>query len=146
MIYEERKRIAVVGAKSPAQFEAEFNQRMEELADMDPEYELRDVGGELWAVISYTETDIQIETAEDWYLASGIYYTCSACPLHEDIKDRRLKYVGCRYAPQMGETLVHGRACERFYEELRAGAIEPTEAPRTAKTSRKLLRKLEGME
>ena len=118
------KQMKVVAAATPAEFERSFNEAMQELADKDPVYELRETGGSLWAVITFEQEFA--ETVADEYRLQGMRYFCYDCPLHDGMTDGRRRLVSCQYA-DLVETRYDRPACEVFYRKLMNGSIEPVD-------------------
>ena len=126
MRIEKKTRMKVVCSRRPIEFEEQFNKAMEDLKEHEPTYELREVSGSLWAIITYKISEEIVESVRDEFHLEGRRHTCSQCPLHEEVKDRRLKMVPCKYS-EYGEANLKEEACEYFYKMLKQGQIEPTD-------------------
>ena len=120
-------RIAAVHSDSAADFEKQFNARIDELEGfkiVDRKIEIG--GGSFDAVLVYEETHRVADSVKDEYHFEGIRYLCKHCPYLDDPKDKRVKYCKCKYA-ELGMTHKDTEACEMFYRHLKAGRITPLE-------------------
>lgn len=124
MQHRKIRKLRVVSSADSAEFESAYNELAEELADYDPEVEIREVGGKMWAMFHYTVDEVVFETVADEFHAEGIRYTCDCCPLHDEIVDKRVNMVGCKYS-EFGETNRKHEACEYFYKMLKQGQVQP---------------------
>lgn len=124
-IYEKRK-MQVVASGNPIEFQDGFNEAMDALAEYEPQYEIREVGGGLWAIITWTVTERIPDSVRDEYHMAGVRYVCDQCPLHEVVKDKRVKIVKCEHT-ETGSTNRGHECCEHFYTLLKEGKIDAPE-------------------
>ena len=120
-----KTKMKVVCSSDPVEFEEQFNKAMEELAEQDPCYELREVGGSIWAIITHTVKERIAETVKEEYHMQGEKYYCSQCPLREQVTDGRVKKVPCMYA-ETGRANLRDECCDYFYRMLKQGKVTPT--------------------
>ena len=116
-------KMRVVASSDPVEFQNDFNKAMEELAEYDPECELKEVGGGMWAIITWTVREDVFDSVKDEFHAEGIRYICDQCPYHDEVTDRRVKRIGCRYS-EFGETHREHECCEYFYKMLKQGEVD----------------------
>ena len=121
MRHEIFRKIAVVSGDTPQEFEEAYNSKVEELGDSitDEKTDVRT----LRAIIHYKEVRYYEETVRDEFHNEGLVYLCKQCP-HIQQKDKRIKYVDCKYA-EFGHTHLDHECCELFYKELKQGKIAP---------------------
>lgn len=112
----------VVASSDPDVFRDEYNRVMRELAEYEPECELKEVDGGMWAIITYTIKEQEFDSVKDEFHAEGIRYICDQCPMHEEVKDRRIKRLPCKHS-EFGETHREHECCEYFYKMLRQGKV-----------------------
>lgn len=118
-------RIAAVHSDSAADFEEQFNARIDELEGfkiIDRKIEIG--GGSFDAVLVYEETHNIVDSVADEFHFQGIRYLCRNCPYLDDPHDRRVKHCTCKYA-ELGMTHKDQEACEYFYRQLKAGRVTP---------------------
>ena len=119
-----RKRtMQVVASDDPRIFQDDFNRAMERLAEYEPDYEIRNVGRGVWAIITYTVVENVFDSVKDVFHAEGKRYICDQCPLHAEVKDRRVKMVACEHAPD-GSTNREHECCEYYYTMLKEGKLD----------------------
>lgn len=122
MLRKRVKQLKVIATRSAEEFEEQVNKAMYDLSEFEPELILRDSPG-FEAVIIYEKRFEVIETTADEFEAAGSVYYCRHCPFCEKPMDGRRTWAHCPYAPG-NMTNIKNKACEYFYNELKAGRIE----------------------
>ena len=121
------KQYAFIEAADLDCFEIKLNEKMEELADCDPEATFY-TDDPMLARISYTkETVVQEETPAE----RGIRFTCGDCPMMQHITKRdgtpdlRRVYGNCDFG-EMGRVYKTTPACDYLYKMIADGRIRLT--------------------
>ena len=125
MVTKSLRKIKVVQADDPLEFERQFNEAIDTLGDMDYEVDVQPYNGVHCAYLYYKEIETYFNLVSDEFHESGIHYLCSQCPLHDPAEDGRKKYVYCKYA-DCGMTNLKAEACEMFYKMVKQNEIKPT--------------------
>lgn len=125
MRHEKVVKIAAIHADTAEEFEAKFNNRIDELDTFKiVERKIEIGGGSFDAVLVYEETHYIADSVKDEFHFEGIRYLCKHCPYLDDPHDKRVKHCACKYA-ELGMTHKEQEACEMFYRHLKAGRITP---------------------
>lgn len=119
---EEKVQIEVVTGETPQEFQKNFNDAMDLLAEYDPQYEFNHAMG-FCAYITYNKKIYVMDCVADEFHAEGIHYHCRNCPYMEDPRDKRVKYCTCKYHP-LGRTHKDHEACEMLYKEVKQGRVK----------------------
>ena len=121
------KQFAFIEAADLDCFEIKLNERLEDLAEYDPEVAFYENDPQL-ARISYTkETEARDESPAD----SGARFTCGDCPMMKQIKKRdgspdlRRVYGECDFG-EMGRVWKTTPACDYLYKMIADGRIRLT--------------------
>ena len=121
------KQFAFIEAADLDCFEIKLNERLEDLAEWDPEVAFYESDPQL-ARISYTkETVVQEETPAE----RGIRFTCGDCPMMQHITKRdgtpdlRRVYGNCDFG-EMGRVYKTTPACDYLYKLIADGRIRLT--------------------
>lgn len=120
--------LAVVHEQTAEEFQRKFNSTMAALAGNNPKHQFRPEMG-FCAYITYEDVECIAETVSDEYHAEGIRFDCKNCPLHEEVTDKRVKRVKCKYA-DLGFTHLDHEACEVFYRRLNLAELKPIGEPK----------------
>lgn len=121
------KQYAFIEAADLDCFEIKLNEKLEDLAEYDPEVAFYENDPQL-ARISYTkETEARDESLAD----RGARFTCGDCPLMKHIKKRdgspdlRRVYGECDFG-EMGRVWKTTPACDYLYKMIEDGRIRLT--------------------
>lgn len=121
------KQFAFIEAADLDCFEIKLNERLEDLAEYDPEVAFYENDPQL-ARISYTkETEARDESPAD----RGARFTCGDCPMMKHIKKRdgspdlRRVYGECDFG-EMGRVWKTTPACDYLYKMIADGRIRLT--------------------
>ena len=118
------KRMVTIQGDNCQEYNEKYNSFMDSIGDATITKEHISQFRE-YSIDIFYETKVKIcETAEDEYLIQGIKYYCNDCPHLERIADGRAKLMPCPYH-ELGRVNINKPACERFYQELKAGQIKP---------------------
>ena len=118
-----KKKRVVIKSASIEEYETQFNETADRLAEFDPE--IKDVDtfpGYLCTIFSYEEVEEHAQTEEERYYLDGIKFTCSECPYFMHGDDARRKWWRCEKFDRRRHS--ESSACGFFYDELSAGRIE----------------------
>ena len=124
---ERVKQVRCFEATSIGLLQANLNESMRDLADQSPVMsDIRKDDGKYWATITYEDTLEEWDSVADEFHADGIVFLCRNCPLHDDVKDRRVRHAGCKHSPT-GRCHLDKEACEYFYKLVRQNEVEVVE-------------------
>ena len=118
------KQFAFVEAADLDCFEIKLNEKMEELADHDPEAEFYPDEPMLARISYMKEKVVEEEAAEE----RGIRFTCGDCPMMQHIMKRdgtpdlRRAYGNCDFG-EMGRVYKTTPACSHLYRMIGDGRI-----------------------
>lgn len=119
-----KKRFAFINADNASAFEVLLNEKLDELADCDPQVEFGH-HSDLFARITYMQ---QVPLEDEPPSETGIKFKCGDCPLFEHIKnrdgspDRRRKYGYCGFGPAT-YCYKSSDACDHLYRLIADGRI-----------------------
>ena len=106
-------------------FQDKFNSVVKELSGIKILDQTITITGETFsAVITYQHVEHIKDSVADDFHEAGIHYQCRDCPYLDDPRDRRTKHCTCKYA-ELGMTHKDSEACEKFYQDVKAGLIVP---------------------
>ena len=121
------KQFAIIESSSASDFEEQLNERMEELADCNPEITFSS-RSDTFARISYIK---QKELEERPPEEAGIRFTCGECPMftpamkRDGTPDLRIKYGDCPNK-ELGRVWKTASACNILYTKIKNGTIHLT--------------------
>lgn len=118
-----KKKRVVIKCASIEEYETQFNETADRLAEFDPE--VKDIDtfpGYLCTIFSYEEVEEHAQTEKERYYLDGIKYTCSECPYFMGGDDARRKWWRCRKFDCRVRS--DESACEDFYKELSDGKYD----------------------
>ena len=123
--------IEIIESANGQQFADQFNESIKraflenESERNDPSYTIDISGGNFRALITKEILIEEMDCVSDEYHEQGIYYKCRNCPYCDVPNDKRIRWSHC----EIKESSVNKRheCCEYFYEELKAGRLEPVE-------------------
>lgn len=128
MKYLKNTRVAIIEATTGTEFEYLINDKMDELADNEPQ--LRIEPGKFYrAYITYIVRTQLAETIAERFELCGLHFYCRDCSQFERAKnrdgsiDKRAKYGYCRYRDS--RALENMPACERFHIEILKAGTTP---------------------
>lgn len=118
------KQFAIVESTSASDFEMQLNEKMEELAECDPEVAFS-TRSDTFARITYSKV---VTTEDPKMTEAGVRFTCGECPLFcperkkDGSPDERKKFGSCPYS-EMERTWKASSACEMLYTMIKNGRV-----------------------